>query len=78
MDIPSSHAYWNEIVMKEYCANSSLKATTYVMLPIRLFKEKVFGLAEDYKVLVMSTSTEPKNWIYGCTDQSIFDNIRYW
>ncbi len=41
-------------------------------------KEKIRGDPEHYKVMILTTNSDPKNWIYGCTSQSFSENIRYW
>lgn len=67
---------WNELLVHNYCSPPT-RSTTYLMFPMAVIKEKIQGDPEDYKIMILTTNSDPKNWIFGCTSQSVVDSTRY-
>jgi len=48
------------------------------MIPRVTFKEKMPGFLDDYQIVVSTTNSHSKNWIFGCKNLGIELNIKYW
>ena len=48
------------------------------MFPLQVLRQKVEDDEDEYSVLVSTSNTKAKNWVYGCKGQDFNNGIRYW